>query len=341
MKKKLYSTLITLLLTIMTFNGMAFNYSCDSWEQYNNNPEETNDDLLYKYELFLDEGLLTEEEVFIKITQYNNLTNQGVQDLINDGYLHSYIDDLIVAGRLPEGFTPTVSTPETPPVEEPVQDNNTTEQPNNNEQAPASTPATVTCDESINGTFIVIKAETKSYVSHSTSSNKVKTWAMGEEVEVTGLTSNGYYRINDNNSEQYIKESNLVKKDLYDAAWVETNLIESTCTEEGSITYTNSYTDESKTEPLEKKQHQMKTVDKVGATCTTDGYEKKTCSMCGLEQEDILYATGHKEGLVCDDCNQIILFGKGFSPAVVGGVATVTVLSLGGGSILAFRKFKR
>lgn len=314
--------------------------------QWNNNPEETNDAKLYKYEVMLDEGIVTEQMVFEEIVYCNNLTDQGVQDLINDGYLHSYIDALIEAGRLPQGFTPTTSVPETPPVEESqtenIPTNSSTEQTGNSETQTQSTPApeTVTCDETVTGTYVIIKAETKGYASYSTSSSKVKTWALGETVDVTGLTSNGYYRVNDN-SEQFIKESNLVKKDLYDAAWTETNRIESSCTEEGSVSYTNTYTDESKTEIIGKVEHKMEVIEKTAASCETDGIEKLKCSMCELEQENTIVATGHKAGFVCSNCNQVILFEKAFSPAVVGCIATITVLSLVGGSFLVFRKFKR
>lgn len=110
MKKRFSNLFIMLLLTAIVFSGMAYeNGSKADVHQYNYNPEETNDWRLYSYKLFLDNNVCTEEYIFIDITEYNNLTNQGVEDLVNSGYLHSYIPALIEAGRLPEGFTPTSS----------------------------------------------------------------------------------------------------------------------------------------------------------------------------------------------------------------------------------------
>lgn len=80
------------------------------------------------------------------------------------------------------------------------------------------------------------------------------------------------------------------------AAWEETNRTESTCTENGSIEYTNSLTDEIKTEELELAEHDYQETEKTEATCTEDGSIIYTCSVCGDSYSDTIPATGHTEG---------------------------------------------
>jgi len=46
----------------------------------------------------------------------------------------------------------------------------------------------------------------------------------------------------------------------------------------------------------------------VNATCTTDGYTLKTCSICGHEEKvNVVSKTGHKGNLLCDVCGQTIV----------------------------------
>lgn len=110
MKKYMKNLIVRILLFTLVFTGFThINDNKSDVHQYNYNPEKTNTRDLLGYKLMLDGGVITEEYVFVDITEYNNLTDQGVQDLINAGYLHSYIPALIEAGRLPEGFTPVAS----------------------------------------------------------------------------------------------------------------------------------------------------------------------------------------------------------------------------------------
>ena len=149
MKKKLFNISILLLLAIITFHSIAFinpQFADDQWHQYNYNPEKTNTLDLLSYKLALDQGAITEEYVFVDITEYNNLTNQGVKDLVNDGYLHSYIPALIEAGRLPEGFTPTsdnTNTPSAPEQEVPKPEPPTSEAPNTSEKEETDSEASM------------------------------------------------------------------------------------------------------------------------------------------------------------------------------------------------------
>ncbi|MBQ6844023.1 MAG: Ig domain-containing protein [Agathobacter sp.] len=80
----------------------------NGYTQWNENPEETNDACLYAYIVFINEGILTEGQVCNEIIYGNNLTEQGLRDLISAGYLHDYIDVLIYADRLPEDYNLSV-----------------------------------------------------------------------------------------------------------------------------------------------------------------------------------------------------------------------------------------
>lgn len=348
MKKKLLQALIYFALTIVTFSGVTAVNDVKCWTQYNKNPEGTNDYDLYSYKLFLDNGMMTEEEVFNEIAYYNYLTAQGVQDLINAGYLHSYIDDLIAVGRLPQGFTPTPTTTET---ESSTISNNTEIATSNQKEETKPT-----CDDTVNGTYVVIKAETIGYSEANVNSSKSNTFLLKDEVDVKGLMSNGYYKVLYNETTLYIKENNLVRKDLYDAAWEETNRIESTCQEEGNVTYTNSYTDETQTVVLEKLEHKFETIEKEAQTCTEDGYEKKVCSMCQTEVEETLTKLGHSEGEFetirkaslfidgkmesrCLTCDEIIATKN--IPAKVPIVAVVVVLLFASGIGVGVYLYKR
>lgn len=80
------------------------------------------------------------------------------------------------------------------------------------------------------------------------------------------------------------------------AAWEETGRTESTCTENGSVEYTNSLTGEIKTEELELTEHDYQESERIEATCTEDGSITYTCSICGDSYTDTISATGHTEG---------------------------------------------
>lgn len=78
-----------------------------------------------------------------------------------------------------------------------------------------------------------------------------------------------------------------------EAAWEETNRVESTCTEAGYIEYTNSLTKETKTEELELAKHQYEETERTEPTCTEEGTVTYTCSVCGNTYDETLPATGH------------------------------------------------
>ncbi|MBO6127746.1 MAG: hypothetical protein J6P79_02485 [Pseudobutyrivibrio sp.] len=104
---------------------------------------------------------------------------------------------------------------------------------------------------------------------------------------------------NDNDSnEQNITSPQVDTKRQYtdeeiEAAWGETNRVESTCTEAGYIEYTNSLTKETKTEELELAKHQYEETERTEPTCTEEGSVTYTCSVCGNTYDETLPATGH------------------------------------------------
>lgn len=79
-----------------------------------------------------------------------------------------------------------------------------------------------------------------------------------------------------------------------DAAWVETNRVEATCANTGSITYTNSITGETKSEEIPAtSNHDYVESDRTEATCDVDGCVTYTCSVCDDSYTETISATGH------------------------------------------------
>ncbi len=114
----------------------------------------------------------------------------------------------------------------------------------------------ITLDETFTGTFVVL-ADEKIYSSYENGEEK-DTLAVGTEFDATAKSSNGFYQLTYNDETVYVKgegNSNIVTKDEYDAAWEESEKVESTCTEKGHITYTNSLSNLTKTEELELTDH--------------------------------------------------------------------------------------
>ncbi len=114
----------------------------------------------------------------------------------------------------------------------------------------------ITLDETFTGTFVVL-ADEKVYSSYE-NGNEEDALSVGTEFDATAKSSNGFYQLAHNDKTVYVKgegNSNIVTKDEYDAAWEESERVESTCTEKGHITYTNSLSNLTKTEELELTDH--------------------------------------------------------------------------------------
>lgn len=70
------------------------------------------------------------------------------------------------------------------------------------------------------------------------------------------------------------------------------NLVEATCTTDGTQTYTCVICGGTKTETVQATGHSY-VETKVDATCTKDGSITKTCTRCGDKQVETIKATGH------------------------------------------------
>ena len=154
------------------------------------------------------------------------------------------------------------------------------------ESAPAkSTAATkeevkkqpeITTDNSIAGAYVVIKqTDVLSNYNNGKSTGSV---SPDTSVAVTGLTSNGYYVLENG----YIAKDNLVTQAEYDAAWEEQDGVAPNCTEDGYTLRVNSLTG------LEEKQTLAATGHKEGDWVVTkkpglftEGEQIKTCDVCG------------------------------------------------------------
>ena len=105
------------------------------------------------------------------------------------------------------------------------------------------------------------------------------------------------------------------------AAWVETNRIESTCTETGHVSYTNSLTGETKSEELPLAEHKYAETERTEALCTEAGAITYACEVCGDTYTEEIPALGHEyewvttkeaalftpgeEQYVCKNCGDI------------------------------------
>ncbi|MBE5919538.1 MAG: hypothetical protein E7272_06790 [Pseudobutyrivibrio ruminis] len=78
------------------------------------------------------------------------------------------------------------------------------------------------------------------------------------------------------------------------AAWVETNRVESTCTEAGHVDYSNSLTGETKSEELPLAEHKYAETERKEATCTEVGSITYTCEVCGDTYTEEVPALGHE-----------------------------------------------
>ncbi len=92
---------------------------------------------------------------------------------------------------------------------------------------------------------------------------------------------------NTNTEKQYSDEE-------IEAAWEETDRIESTCTEIGHVHYTNSITGETKTEELPLADHNYVENERKEATCTEAGVITYACEVCGDTYTEEIPALNHE-----------------------------------------------
>ena len=123
--------------------------------------------------------------------------------------------------------------------------------------------------------------------------------------QATAQTNNTSTIANDNNilkknnntssdaSEKQASTKSTYTEEEIEAAWEETNRVESTCTEAGYIEYTNSLTNETKTEELELAEHSYEEIERIEPTCIEDGSVTYTCLVCGDTYTETLPTTGH------------------------------------------------
>ena len=74
-----------------------------------------------------------------------------------------------------------------------------------------------------------------------------------------------------------------------------------TCTQEGSITYTCSFCNDTYTETIAATGHTYESTVTAKATCTQDGVITYTCSACGDSYTETIAATGHSYEAVVTD----------------------------------------
>lgn len=331
-KLKSYLFILMSLLTIVSAipsntNATSNNSGPTYHMQYAYNQS---DNYIYIFEAAIADGTIDELYAYEAIAYYNYLTPQGVITFVERGNIPSYVDELIAVGRLPQGYVvgSGSGTTTTPPV--------TQTTPATPVIPPTPADPTPTLDESKAGIYVVINENVKSYETYN-KETVVDTWAIGTQVDVKGLMSNGYYKVVKAEKEQYIDKGNLVPLDKYEAAWEETERVDSTCGKAGSVTYTNTISSEIKTEALTPLEHDYKIIDQIAPTCTEKGLKTFECSACDLETVESVEPMGHTNDLICKECNQIIIMDNAVPLGVLVGVVIVVI----GISVFWIKKHKK
>ncbi len=86
-----------------------------------------------------------------------------------------------------------------------------------------------------------------------------------------------------------------------DAAWNEVSRTESTCTENGVITYKNSLTGKTKTEKMDLVAHTYELSSHEDATCIAEGVDTYTCAVCGNSYTETTPVIDHAYELTHED----------------------------------------
>ena len=259
----------------------------------------------------------SEGRIYEAIAFYNYLTYDYLVSFLNDGFMTEYIDEFIIVGRLPEGFTLNASSadnktetetpvqeqskPETKPSQKPSDTDKKEDAASSDKeqtQKPSAEKEPVLNTE-FAGTYVVVDSETKSYSNYKTDT-ELKTWGIGTHLQVEGLLSNGFYKALAEDTVHYIDKSHLVPLAEYEKAWLESSKTESECEKPGSITYTNAISNETKTEETKALEHDYKEVETIKPTCEEDGRIKSECILCNKETAEIIDAKGHvfKDSLI-------------------------------------------
>ncbi|MBR0430512.1 MAG: hypothetical protein IJK17_10565 [Lachnospiraceae bacterium] len=82
-------------------------------------------------------------------------------------------------------------------------------------------------------------------------------------------------------SSSQVESAPTYTQEQIDAAWDEVSRTESTCAENGVITYKNSLTGKTKSEKLDLIAHTYELSSHKDATCVEEGMNTYTCSVCG------------------------------------------------------------
>lgn len=117
-----------------------------------------------------------------------------------------------------------------------------------------------------------------------------------EEAAIASSKSSSSSKSDSTSSTKSTSESSYTDEEI-EAAWEETEKTPSTCIAEGSVTYKNSLTGETKTETIPITDiHAYELEERVDPTCTEPGYDIYTCSLCGESYKKEFDAKGHKRG---------------------------------------------
>ncbi len=159
----------------------------------------------------------------------------------------------------------------------------------------------------------------------------------------------------DNSQQAETKQDSYSQEDI-DAAWTESERVESTCVKVGYISYTNSITGETKTEELPLADHKYAETERKEATCTEAGSITYTCEICGDTYTEEIPALGHEyewsttkeatlftpgeEQYVCKNCGDVSEAREipATSPVPVAGVIGIIAITIAICGIFFYKK---
>lgn len=201
----------------------------------------------------------------------------------------------------------------------------------------------------------IIDAQNTYNSTHSNAEESIATNDESQQQEIDETQENSTNKTKEN--VKMNTETTYSTEDI-EAAWEETNRIESTCTEIGQVHYTNSITGETKTEELPLADHKYAETERKEATCTEAGAITYACEVCGDTYTEEIPALSHEyewvttkdatlfipgeEQYVCKNCGDVSETREisATCPIPIAGIVGIVIISicLVGGIIIKKKK---
>jgi len=268
-------SMISLILTIFVFSFTVKNFSANGNDPYNYGAMDSSIPIIEKS---IKNGDSNEIDTYEGIVLMNGFSTEGIERLLNDGFLIGYLEQIKAKGLIPQSFVPKSST--------------TSTKPNTTPTIPTTTPTTPTKPKTSKHTHTytqnITTAPTCTLAGVTTF-----TCACGntytEEIPLLGHDFKETARIEatcENKGEitQTCTRCGEVQTQVTEALghdYKELSRIDATCDKQGKIIYKGSRCDKQSEEPIPCLGHKLeewKTIQQ--ATWFKKGKEVRYCSVC-------------------------------------------------------------